>query len=141
MAIFGFILPSAGFPPNFSSHGSMKWLAHSAISLTDVYLSRISQVEIFYWIPIYPLKFCDFSEASLLPLESNMETVDDNGFTIQIDVGLLGAVMYEITPPLTAGRIGQRGTIHQAHTISGLVGSLKIAGTANFEMPSVSCKH
>lgn len=42
------------------------------------------------------LKFCDFSEASLLPLESDMETVDDNGFTIQIDVGLLGAVMYEV---------------------------------------------
>ena len=25
------------------------------------------------------LKICDFSEASLLPLDSNMETVDDNG--------------------------------------------------------------
>ncbi|EKV15739.1 hypothetical protein PDIP_39450 [Penicillium digitatum Pd1] len=42
------------------------------------------------------LKFCDFAEASLLPLDSNMETVDDNGFTTRIDIGLLGAVMYEI---------------------------------------------
>lgn len=42
------------------------------------------------------LKFCDFSEASLLPLGSNMETIDDNGFTTQIDIGLLGTVMYEI---------------------------------------------
>lgn len=42
------------------------------------------------------VKICDFSEASLLPLESNMETVDDNGFTTQIDVGLLGIVMYEV---------------------------------------------
>lgn len=42
------------------------------------------------------LKICDFSEASLLPLDSNMETVDENGFTTQIDIGLLGTVMYEI---------------------------------------------
>ncbi|PLB53282.1 hypothetical protein P170DRAFT_445071 [Aspergillus steynii IBT 23096] len=42
------------------------------------------------------LKFCDFSEASLLPLGSHMEAVDDTGFTTQIDIGLLGAVMHEI---------------------------------------------
>ncbi|KAJ5482932.1 hypothetical protein N7539_006378 [Penicillium diatomitis] len=42
------------------------------------------------------LKICDFSEASLLPLDCNMETVDDNGFTAQIDIGLLGTVMYEV---------------------------------------------
>ncbi|OOG00129.1 hypothetical protein ASPCADRAFT_28032, partial [Aspergillus carbonarius ITEM 5010] len=42
------------------------------------------------------VKICDFSEASLLPLEANMKTVDDNGYTIQIDVGLLGTVMYEV---------------------------------------------
>lgn len=43
------------------------------------------------------LKLCDFSESSLLPLDSNLETVDGNGFTIQIDIGLLGAVsMYEV---------------------------------------------
>lgn len=42
------------------------------------------------------LKFCDFSEASLLPLGSNMDAVDDNGYTTQIDIGLLGAVIYEV---------------------------------------------
>lgn len=42
------------------------------------------------------LKICDFSQASLLPLDSDMETVDDNGFTTQIDIGLLGTVMYEV---------------------------------------------
>ena len=42
------------------------------------------------------VKFCDFSEASLLPLESEIETADDNGYTTQIDVGLLGTVMYEV---------------------------------------------
>ncbi|CAG8933975.1 unnamed protein product [Penicillium salamii] len=42
------------------------------------------------------IKFCDFSEASLLPLDSDMNLVDDNGFTTQIDIGLLAAVMYEV---------------------------------------------
>ncbi|KAB8211537.1 hypothetical protein BDV34DRAFT_219493 [Aspergillus parasiticus] len=42
------------------------------------------------------LKLYDFFEASLLPLDSNVEPVDDNGYTIQIDIGLLGTVMYEV---------------------------------------------
>lgn len=42
------------------------------------------------------LKICDFSEASLLPLDTDMETADDNGFTTRIDIGLLGAVIYEV---------------------------------------------
>lgn len=42
------------------------------------------------------LKMCDFSEATLLPLGSDMLAADDNGYTTQIDIGLLGAVMYEI---------------------------------------------
>lgn len=42
------------------------------------------------------IKMCDFSEASLLPLDSEMESVDDNGYTTQIDIGLLGAVIYEV---------------------------------------------
>lgn len=42
------------------------------------------------------LKICDFSEASLLPLDANMKTVDDNGYTTRIDIGLLGAVIYEV---------------------------------------------
>ncbi|RJE23996.1 STYKc [Aspergillus sclerotialis] len=42
------------------------------------------------------IKLCDFSEASLLSLDSNMEDVDDNGYTTQIDIGFLGAVMYEV---------------------------------------------
>lgn len=41
------------------------------------------------------LKMCDFTEASLLPLDANMETVDDNGYTTRIDIDLLGAVIYE----------------------------------------------
>lgn len=42
------------------------------------------------------LKICDFSEASLLPLDTNMEAADENGFTTRIDIGLLGTVIYEV---------------------------------------------
>ncbi|KAJ6020672.1 hypothetical protein N7540_006176 [Penicillium herquei] len=36
------------------------------------------------------LKMCDFSEASIFPLGSDMENADDNGYTTQVDIGLLG---------------------------------------------------
>ncbi|OJD19138.1 serine/threonine protein kinase [Emergomyces pasteurianus Ep9510] len=39
---------------------------------------------------------CDFTESSILPLGTDMETVDDNGYSVQTDIGLLGAVIYEI---------------------------------------------
>ncbi|TQV93194.1 protein kinase [Cordyceps javanica] len=42
------------------------------------------------------LKLCDFSEASLLPSDTDMSVADDKGYTAQVDVGLLGAVMYEV---------------------------------------------
>ena len=42
------------------------------------------------------VEMCDFTEASLLPLGSDMASVDDNGYTTQVDVGLLGATMYEV---------------------------------------------
>ncbi|KAJ6038809.1 hypothetical protein N7499_003672 [Penicillium canescens] len=53
MAIFEIALSSADLPTSFNSHVSMTWLARSAISMTDVYLSRTP--------------FCDFSAASLFP--------------------------------------------------------------------------
>lgn len=42
------------------------------------------------------LQFSDFSEASLLALNTELETADDNGYTTQIDIGLLGTVIYEV---------------------------------------------
>ena len=42
------------------------------------------------------VKFCDFTESTSLPLDSHMETVDDEGFNIYTDIGQLGAVMYEV---------------------------------------------
>lgn len=40
--------------------------------------------------------FCDFNNASLLPAQTDMETADDDGYTVAVDIGLLGGVMYEI---------------------------------------------
>lgn len=42
------------------------------------------------------IKLCDFSEASILPLGTDMKTADDCGFNTRIDIGLLGTVIYEI---------------------------------------------
>jgi serine/threonine protein kinase len=42
------------------------------------------------------LKFCDFSEASLLSLDSDIQSVDNNSYTTQIDISLLNAVIYKI---------------------------------------------
>ncbi|RHZ45972.1 uncharacterized protein CDV56_103549 [Aspergillus thermomutatus] len=42
------------------------------------------------------IKFCDFTESTIMPLHTNMETADDNGYSIQTDIGQLGAVMYEV---------------------------------------------
>ncbi|KAI9728910.1 MAG: hypothetical protein M1834_007168 [Cirrosporium novae-zelandiae] len=42
------------------------------------------------------VKFSDFSESSILSLGTNMETVEDTGYSIYTDIGQLGAVMYEV---------------------------------------------
>lgn len=40
--------------------------------------------------------FCDFTMSSVLPLDTNIKAADDNGYSTQTDIGLLGAVIYEI---------------------------------------------
>ncbi|EAS27154.3 uncharacterized protein CIMG_10356 [Coccidioides immitis RS] len=42
------------------------------------------------------IRFCDFSESSILPLNTDMERVDERGYSIYTDMGQLGAVMYEV---------------------------------------------
>ncbi|CAI7647969.1 unnamed protein product [Penicillium bialowiezense] len=81
------------------------------------------------------IKFCDFSEASLLPLDVDMDTLDDNGYTTRIDLGFLGAVIYEvITFQLMVERAGREESSSPALKIFGLAQSLKTAGsTEDFE--------
>lgn len=42
------------------------------------------------------VKFCDFTEATKFPLGTRMETAEDDGYSIQTDIGQLGAVIYEV---------------------------------------------
>lgn len=78
----------------------LAWFREMARTLCYIHDKRVLVADIatrnFLLDTDLSVKICDFSEASLLPLESNMETVDDNGYTTQIDVGLLGTVMYEV---------------------------------------------
>lgn len=42
------------------------------------------------------VKFSDFTESSLLEPDCDMQKMDDNGYSIQTDIGQFGAVMYEV---------------------------------------------
>ncbi|KAL4878179.1 kinase-like domain-containing protein [Aspergillus karnatakaensis] len=42
------------------------------------------------------LQLCDFSEATILPLDTDMELADDDGYRVGTDLGQVGAVMYEV---------------------------------------------
>ena len=76
------------------------WFREMARTLSYIHDRRVLVADIasrnFLLDSDLSLKFCDFSEASLLPLDSNMDVVDDNGYTTQIDIGLLGTVIYEV---------------------------------------------
>lgn len=41
------------------------------------------------------VKMSDFSESSILPLSTDMQTADDSGYSIYTDIGQLGTVIYE----------------------------------------------
>lgn len=78
----------------------LTWFREMARTLSYIHDRRVLVADIasrnFLLDSDLSLKICDFSEATLFPLDSNMDAVDDNGFTTQIDIGLLGTVMYEI---------------------------------------------
>lgn len=78
----------------------LKWFIDMAWTLENIHDRCVLVADIasrnFLLDSDLSIKMCDFSEASLLPLDCNMGCVDDNGYTTQIDIGLLGAVMYEV---------------------------------------------
>ncbi|KAL5335638.1 kinase-like domain-containing protein [Aspergillus crustosus] len=78
----------------------LRWFKQMARTLSFIHDRRVLVADIasrnFLLDSDLSLKICDFTEASLLPLDSDMEAVDDNGFTTRIDTGLLGTVMYEV---------------------------------------------
>ena len=44
------------------------------------------------------IKFCDFGESTLMPLEWDLYGTDELGYSILTDIGQFGAVMYEVIP-------------------------------------------
>ena len=42
------------------------------------------------------IKLCDFTESTIMPLDVNMDEADDSGYSVQTDIGQIGAVMYEV---------------------------------------------
>ncbi|KAJ5904743.1 uncharacterized protein N7473_001659 [Penicillium subrubescens] len=78
----------------------LTWFREMASTLSFIHDRRVLVADIacrnFLLDSDLSLKICDFSEASLFPLDSDMDAADDNGFTTRVDIGLLGAVMYEV---------------------------------------------
>lgn len=78
----------------------ISWFRQMARALEQIHDRRVLVADIasrnFLLDSDLSLKICDFTEASVLPLDADMETIDDNGFSIQTDIGQLGAVIYEV---------------------------------------------
>lgn len=78
----------------------LSWFRDMAHTLEYIHNQRVLIADIasrnFLLDSDMTIKFCDFSEASLLPLDADMDTVDDNGYTTRIDIAFLGAVFYEV---------------------------------------------
>ncbi|GCB20421.1 tyrosine-protein kinase JAK3 [Aspergillus awamori] len=78
----------------------MSWFRQMARTLEEIHDKRVLVADIatrnYLLDSDLSVKMCDFTEASVLPLDTVMEAADDNGFSIQTDIGQLGAVMYEV---------------------------------------------
>ena len=87
------------------------------------------------------IKFSDFTESTILPLDTDMQMADDAGYSIFTDIGQLGAVMYETIMEQSCdfdlskthrwGRplpFGRDGTRFQPPEMFGLVPSLRNVG-------------
>lgn len=83
-----------------SPHLQLSWCVEITRTLTFIHDRCLLVTDIasrnFLLDSDLSIKICDFSEASILPLGSDMKTVNDCGFNTQIDIGLLGTVIYEI---------------------------------------------
>ncbi|PGH10464.1 serine/threonine protein kinase [Polytolypa hystricis UAMH7299] len=76
------------------------WFREVARTLAHIHDRRVIVADIasrnFLLDSDLSIKFCDFTESTKMPLDTCMETVDDEGYSIQADIGQLGAVIYEV---------------------------------------------
>lgn len=83
-----------------SRHRQLLWFREMARALAQIHDRRVIVADIasrnFFLDSDLSVKFCDFSESHILLLEACVETADEGGYTVKTDIGLLGAVIYEI---------------------------------------------
>lgn len=83
-----------------SKHLQLFWFRLMARTLAYIHEQRIIVADIasrnFLLDTDLSIKFCDFTESAKLPLDTCMDTADDAGYSVQTDIGQLGAVMYEV---------------------------------------------
>lgn len=89
-----------GYKKNRPSRAlQLSWFRAMAYTLAHIHGKKVLVADIatrnFLLDSDLSIKTCDFSEASVLPVDTDMDTADDNGYTTRIDIGQLGAVMYE----------------------------------------------
>lgn len=76
------------------------WFREMARALAQIHDRRVIVADIasrnFLLDSDLSIKFCDFTESTKMPLDTHMETANDNGYSIRTDIGQLGAVMYEV---------------------------------------------
>ncbi|KAL3445264.1 hypothetical protein BJX65DRAFT_153786 [Aspergillus insuetus] len=78
----------------------LRWFHQMASTLSFAHDRRVLHADIasrnFLLDSDLSLKMCDFSEATLLSLDFDIEAMDNNRYTTQTDIGFLGAVIYEV---------------------------------------------
>ncbi|EGD90706.2 serine/threonine protein kinase [Trichophyton rubrum D6] len=76
------------------------WFRETAFTLSRIHDRRVIVADVssrnLLLDADLSIKICDFTESSILPLTANIEAANDNGYSIQTDIGQLGAVMYEV---------------------------------------------
>ncbi|KAK5442658.1 hypothetical protein LTS15_010976 [Exophiala xenobiotica] len=82
----------------------LSWLTTIAHTIAYIHEHRILIADIrldnFLLDATWAVKFCDFSESTLMPLDWDLSGTDDLGFSVLTDIGQFGAVMYEIVTGL-----------------------------------------
>ncbi|KAL4794215.1 kinase-like domain-containing protein [Aspergillus venezuelensis] len=78
----------------------LRWFCQMARGLAEIHDRRVLVFDIamrnFLLDSDLSIKFCDFTEATALPLDTDMEAANDHNSTVQTDIGELAAVMYEV---------------------------------------------
>jgi serine/threonine protein kinase len=78
----------------------LSWFRAMACTLAYIHDRRVLVADIasrnFLLDSDLSIKICDFTESTMMPPDTCMETADYGGYSIQTDIGQLGAVVYEV---------------------------------------------